>query len=141
MGQQQAHQIDENLITISTDQPAREESAVLSAVKQREVELKTELLKARQTADDILADARSKAAAIKDTAATSGQDKAGKLIENELAAVKAETAKTANETPAAVQAITVQGQKNLKQAIAFVIEVVLPQSAKEAKNVLDNDKN
>ena len=141
MGQEQPHPIDKNLITITTAQSVSQESAVLSAVKHREIELKTELLKARQAADEILAAGRSEAAAIRSGAATSGQNKAGKVVENEVSSAKRTAAEIGETTDKAVKELETGGRKNFDRAVEFVLQAVLPRSGKEAENVLDDGQS
>lgn len=138
MGQLPAHQIDDNLITISIDHPAEEGSAALSAVKQREIELKTELLITRQAADEILAKARSEAAAIRSGAAFSGQNNAQKTVEKAVLKAKEEAAKITQGTAQAVNSLTSQGEKGFDRAVAFIMATVAPRD-KGVKNVITHE--
>lgn len=138
MGQEQPRAVDKDLITIIPIQPAQNRSAGLSAVKQREIELKTELLKARQAADEIIAEARSKAATIKSGAASSGKDRAETMAEKAALKAKTEAAQIIQGTDEVVENLTRQGEKNFERAVAFIIASVAPKD-KGVKNAVANE--
>lgn len=117
---------EENLITLREEAGQPDESAVLTAVKKREIELKTELLLVRQKAEDIISTARSKAAAIKAQAAESGREKGAKLVNEEMEAAQAQAAKITEATAGAAATLSARGEKNFEQAVEFVIKTVLP---------------
>lgn len=140
MSQEQPKTIGVNQIPVHDD-PEGRESPVLAAVRQHEIELKTELLKTRQAADEILAQARAEAAAVRDNASVRARQKAGKIADGEIAATNAEADHVREAADQAVQELTAAGKKNFDQAVTFVIEAVLPKLGKEVGNVLEDDQN
>jgi vacuolar-type H+-ATPase subunit H len=127
----QESQTDEHVITIQADEPFSGGTAILDVIQQREIELKSELILARQKAEAVLSKARSEAASIKDKAAGRGQAKGAKIVEKGLTGAKTKAAEAIAETEAAKEKLLAQGRAHFDRAVDFVIRAVLAQTGGE----------
>jgi len=106
---------------------AEAEPTLLQQIRKREVELSVETDQARQEAEQIIADARRKAAEIIKKAETDGQNTADEHYKKGLASVLDEVEKLKQRGEEEAESARLQGEQHLSEAIDKILSVVTPE--------------
>lgn len=117
----------EKLEEVKVHRERVEENSPLYAIREKEIEINTRLLKAKEQANKVVQQAWKEAEKIKEKARKEGEKKAQKEYQKiiEKSAVEAEKIKKSLDKE--VEAIKKQASSNRKKAAEFLIQSVLPE--------------
>lgn len=100
------------------------DSSVMSALKEKETKLKTKALETRSKAEAIVAEARVKAAKIREDARRRGIERGRKLISKGLASAQDQANKLETDVDRQIKEVEERAVANFDSAVKMVVEIV-----------------
>lgn len=110
------------------------DSSVMMALKEKETELKTETLKIRRLAEEMVAKARAEAAEIREQARRQGEKKSQDMLKKGLLEAQDQAKEIAAGGERQVKVINEKAQANYLSAVQLVVKAIAGRS-KEITNV------
>lgn len=117
--------VEEKLEEVKVHREAVEKSSPLYIIREKELEINAQLLKAKKQAEVMIQKAREEAARIKENGVLEGQEEARKISQKELARARDEAEKIQAEALKQAGAIR-QQKEGRKDAIEFLLKATLP---------------
>jgi len=118
-------EFEENLVKVQPGELKPDEDIVINSIKKREFELKTELLIARQKAENIIASARTEAASINAESIKSNENET-EIAKKDLERAKKQAVEVAKAAEKGKTELIARGKDNFDKALRFVVDTVLP---------------
>ncbi len=103
-----------------------ETSSPLLIVREKELEIRSKIMESQRKAEEIVAEARRKAAAIKDKALVEGPKEAQEYADAELKKIEEEAAKIRTSAASEIGTIKEAGARDFEKAVNKIVGLLIP---------------